>query len=94
MNEHDWVHHSLERNRSGATAEWVRDPRTGIYDLDGVSWSDAPLPPRIHKCSAQTRGRDGFRIVLRCPCGGINDTGGHGLWVFKNERRKGWTEDE
>jgi hypothetical protein len=73
---------------------WIEVPRpTGTHDemrtienLNGVSWSDAPLPPMIHRCTPQTQGWIEFDYVGRCACGAIQ--GNSGYWQQKNDRRK------
>ncbi|MEV0830879.1 hypothetical protein [Nonomuraea rubra] len=48
---------------------------------DGLTWYDAPVPPRWHRCFAQSA----LGGTRRCPCGAMNIGSG---WAFKNERRK------
>jgi hypothetical protein len=48
-----------------------------VRHLDGVPWYDAPVPPKRHRCFAQTIGEESDLIgthttIERCPCGGIN----------------------
>lgn len=69
-------------------SRWIEDPGPGrraklVIHLDGVAWYDAPLPPRIHRHRAQTKGFD----AERCACGAIR-LYGFGPWVNRNERRK------
>jgi hypothetical protein len=52
----------------------------------GVSWMDAPLPPKKHKCRAQTKGYVRmFDEIKRCACGATWIQGG---WTGVNERRR------
>lgn len=66
-------------------------PKTEIFDLDGVSWHEAPIPPRRHRCWPQTAGViDYFTTVERCACGAINYDAalqGSDYWMRRNERR-------
>jgi hypothetical protein len=48
-----------------------------VWNLDGVSWADAPPPPRRHQHWPQTTGVAG-EYFERCPCGAT--------WT----RREGW----
>jgi hypothetical protein len=57
-----------------------------IEELDGIHWTDAPLPPRWHRCKPQTRGYATGEFVQRCACGAVWILGG---WTNRNERRKG-----
>jgi len=73
---------------STAAGTWITEydsDDTVVEHLDGVSWSEAPLPRRWHRCRAQTRGRTGFILVRRCACGAIDLGLG---WDQKNARRK------
>lgn len=56
-----------------------------MEDLDGVSWHEAPLPRRWHRCRAQTRGFIFNSYIERCACGAtwLLD----GRWIEKNSRR-------
>jgi len=59
--------------------------------LDGVSWYEAPLPPRTHRCWTQQWAflRDGT-FVRRCACGAIsmNDYDQRDVyWMDRNEKR-------
>lgn len=73
--------------------DWVLDiespdMKTKIEHLSGVSWSKAPLPRRVHRCTPQTRGWiDYFTEVQRCPCGAIRGAGDP-RWQEKNSRRR------
>jgi hypothetical protein len=62
-----------------------RDGLESVADLDGVSWFDAPVPSRWHRCTAQTKGffRDSG-VVHRCACGAISR--GDGYWMERNSR--------
>lgn len=55
--------------------------------VGGVSWADAPIPSRFHRCYAHTTGWAGFDQVQRCACGAIRNTRFRG-WLEKNSRRK------
>ena len=77
---------------STAAGTWITEydsDDTAVEHLDGVPRSKAPLPWRLHRCRAQTRGRTGFILVRRCACGAIDLGLG---WGEKNQRRKdkGW----
>jgi len=68
-------------------------PRTEIYELDGIGWTDAPMPPYSHTCWAQTLAwMDYFTQVRRCPCGAIS-IAPYG-WAEKNQGRKDDTVSE
>lgn len=54
---------------------------------DGIEWFDAPLPPRLHKCFAQTEGWIGFDQVLRCACGAMRNPRFGKTWMDVNSRR-------
>lgn len=66
-------------------------PKTELFDLDGVSWHDAPIPPRWHRCWPQTSGVvNYFTTVERCACGAINFDAarqGSDYWMRRNDRR-------
>lgn len=73
---------AVTRQMAAATAEAERS--LGIVHLGGVSWWDAPAPPRRHAHWAQTSGSlrsagGGSWRVERCPCGAIATDGGP--WV-------------
>jgi hypothetical protein len=73
---HDWV-----------TVE--NSPKSGVLILcrRGIWWYETPLPRRIHRCEAQTKGwTSSTDYVERCACGGMKF---EGRWIRKNERRKG-----
>jgi hypothetical protein len=61
-----------------------------IEAIDGISWSDAPLPPRLHLCFPQTRGWFSLNYTERCACGAIR-LSAHGPWMEKNQTRRGRT---
>jgi hypothetical protein len=72
-------------------SRYVVDPQavgvTDVEHLDGVSWSDAPLPPVNHECWAQTRGwYKMFERIYRCACGAVGGPGEP--WIRKNERQR------
>jgi hypothetical protein len=71
---------------------WVTEFEDGlefVVNLDGVSWMDAPAPPRQHECVAQTRGAFGgafgHKVVERCACGGIR-VADDGRWIERNHK--------
>jgi hypothetical protein len=72
--------------------DWViveNHPKSGMLILcrQGVWWNEAPLPHRVHRCEAQTKGwTSGSTYVERCACGAIKS---EGRWTDKNWRRKG-----
>ena len=64
------------------------DGKTVIEHRDGIPWHDAPCPPRLHRCRAQSNAWfDFFSQVQRCACGAIR-SGRTPLWAEKNSRRK------
>ena len=67
--------------------EWVPDSVCSqIEHLEGVEWLNAVAPPRLHRCTAQTRGTSGTgAFVERCACGSIRLDGGH--WAERNRRK-------
>lgn len=73
---------------SSATRDgWVRTHEHGpnfIESLNGLDWYEAPLPPRWHRCKAQTRGYMTLNAIARCACGATYIMGG---WIGKNETR-------
>ena len=75
-----------------STKEYIADEYSDqIEHLNGVSWKDAPIPLRWHKCWVQTRGWSGlFHRIYRCPCGAITEYLGHDnvAWDERNSRRK------
>lgn len=65
--------------------DWVRDYENGLEfteHRDGVDWYDAPLPPRRHRCVAQTRGFMSGGFIERCACGATGF--GDGCWIERN----------
>ncbi|MGW5259653.1 hypothetical protein ACWEQG_01680 [Microbispora sp. NPDC004025] len=80
--------------RQGPEQQWVADERSapGIYleHLDGVAWTEAPLPRRWHRCRPQTRALDRGMRVFRCPCGAIALDEPSG-WVDRNSGRRWWS---
>ena len=72
-------------------SRWVRfyESENGAdyaENLDGVHWIDAPLPRRLHRCAAQSRGYFNGRLARRCACGAI--AGAFGPWLNRNSRRR------
>ena len=68
-----------------------------LRNLDGVSWREAPIPRRLHRCRAQTVGREMFIVHERCACGALRSTHARpreepvfrsGSWHGKNSRRR------
>ena len=59
----------------------------GMAHRDGVWWNDAPVPPRWHRCWAQTTGFFEGRRVERCACGAIRYSGDGVGWTDRNSRR-------
>lgn len=60
---------------------------TDIEHRDGLPWFEAPLPPRIHRCSTQTSGWVGLHLVVRCACGAIRRDSDR-WWSDRNSRRR------
>ena len=51
-----------------------------VCSIDGVSWHEAPVPPRRHTCWPQT-------VALgrgRCACGAMQTS--DGFWIERNSR--------
>lgn len=72
---------------TGEYVEAFRSPdgRTLIEHLGGVSWSDAPIPLRFHKCKTQTRGWTNYLTeTRRCACGAVSLDGSD--WIERNSR--------
>lgn len=63
------------------------DPITEIQHRNDVPWYKAPLPSRLHRCRAQTRGWGSLQAVERCSCGAFRWSDGR-RWYRKNERRR------
>lgn len=57
-----------------------------IWNLDGVDWYDAPIPPHLHRCWAQTMGRNNYVPLERCACGATSFDGSR--WMERNSRRR------
>lgn len=63
----------------------VTELKTEIRNKDGVHWFAAPLPPRMHGCTAQTMGRvNFFNWYERCACGATRYDGES--WINRNTR--------
>ena len=59
---------------------------TEMHHLDGVPWTDAPMPRRLHRCRPQTVGYvNYFTKYERCACGAVRRDGR--FWHYKNGRR-------
>ncbi len=79
--------------RAGKTKQdWVQYFQDGIYfaeNLGGVSWHDAPIPRRWHRCGAQSRALFSSGYVERCACGAIRANRFLGsCWLERNTRRR------
>lgn len=78
------------KHLADGSERWVAEEGVGalqrLENLDGVSWLDAKMPPRLHRCKAQTRGLLATGMVYRCACGGIS--GGGRWWSQRNSRRR------
>lgn len=86
-------HHRLPR-RGG---EWQSDPdHEGLLHRDGNPWNQVRLPPRYHRCEAQsklvwkivTSAGDHIAAVRWCACGGLTYPGVGGRCLGRNMRRK------
>lgn len=55
-----------------------------VWNLDGVSWSDAPAPPRMHRHWPQTVIRIDGKDFARCPCSATRDDG---RWIQLHQPR-------
>lgn len=76
---------------AGPRSEFVRAGFAEIWHLDGVAWSEAPLPSRWHRCCAQSYGypSEGLMAVYRCACGGVlMDSSSDAAWLDRNSRRR------
>jgi hypothetical protein len=67
---------------------WARtfiDPDTGEFleHAPGGHWYEVPVPPRRHRCHAQTRGVMCGLYVERCACAAIR-TNGARRWTERN----------
>lgn len=72
-------------------ANWVKDPSDpAIRHFGGVSFREAPLPRRWHRCFTQTFCMFGtFGRIERCPCGGYRNEFLSSRWQDRNSRRHG-----
>jgi hypothetical protein len=62
-----------------------------VKHLDGVKWYEAPVPPRRHKCWAQTKGMlPSGEEVERCACGAVKNPK-YRSWLEVNSRK---TQDD
>jgi hypothetical protein len=63
------------------------EAKLGIIHKDGVSWFDAPAPPKHHAHWVQTSGliRGDIKRIERCPCGAIRHEGER--WLLLDEPR-------
>lgn len=61
-------------------------PSVSVSNLNGVPWHEAPIPPRRHRCTPQTKGWvNYFTSVERCACGAIRSRRGD-PWRERNSR--------
>jgi hypothetical protein len=71
-------------------AEWVRTYENGrdwMECLGGRAWGEGVrLPPRWHRCTAQTRASIKGELVARCDCGAMQFDG-DGPWLKRNWTR-------
>lgn len=58
-----------------------------IAHLHGVEWAEAPIPPRRHACTPQSRARFGGETVERCACAAIRHDEPGFPWMERNRRR-------
>ncbi len=85
----EWVRPLLDEITSTVRAE--RGQLVGplqVWHLDGIVWHEAAVPPRWHRCAAQTIVQpvsDPDPLVV-CACGAER---AEGIWIFRNARRKG-----
>ena len=62
--------------------------KTLISNRDGIAWHEAPIPSRLHRCSAQTEGWfDWFTLIQRCACGAVRYADLGRKWHGRNSRR-------
>lgn len=83
------------------TKRWVDDLHDSWehWNRRGVWWADAPIPARLHRCTAWSRReRDFVHVTERCACGarrGFTFWGPDAFkrlpWKGKNSRRR-WTD--
>ena len=82
--------HAAVKHPAETDQRWVEVDSAGalrrLEDLNGVSWSDAPVPPRWHRCKAQTQGLLPTGWVYRCACGAISSDAR--WWSQRNSRRR------
>ena len=62
-----------------------KSPIDYISNLDGVSFLDAPIPRKWHRCKIQTTARLSTCTIHRCACGALR-VGVIGFWNHKNSR--------
>jgi hypothetical protein len=78
-----------------APAGWIVESASpnGDYTMnrDGISWSDAPAPPRKHECRPQSSGSIGRGVIARCACGAMRFNGS--AWRDRNRRCAAATEN-
>lgn len=72
-------------NARPSIVDLLAAPNDGIVHVDGIAWTDAPIPPRWHFCRTQTYGFLGFVLMERCACG-ARRRGGRS-WLNRNSRR-------
>jgi hypothetical protein len=62
-----------------------------VVNVDGVTYLNAPLPRRWHRCKPQTIGYFGaLGTVYRCACGGYRNSKLGRRWRDRNSRRQGF----
>lgn len=86
MPEDDPIHVPVAIGPDGYAVQWESGLEY-LSNLGGVSWCEAPVPPRRHTCWPQTKGyfaRSG--PVCRCACGAISR--GDRDWWDRNTRRR------
>lgn len=67
-----YVEHEFAYLSQAGRTKFVNE-KTRMFNLDGVSWTAAEVPPRRHTCWPQTIGvmDYGTKVVHRCACGAI-----------------------
>jgi hypothetical protein len=70
--------------KNTATDEWIADGQA--EHKNGIPFYKAPIPSRLHFCTAQTRGFIRGTYNERCACGAFryNKT----IWIERNTARK------
>lgn len=75
----------MNRRRIDPT-RYRQDPTNPrIRHLDGIPWNEAPKPPRLHLCRAQSQGWENLLdFTRRCACGAVKQSGA--VWSGRNSR--------